>query len=77
MWCVCVFCAFVCLFFVFLYLLYTLHVEIEIKRNIDLFCTVNSYIKRVMYHFDGFINILFLIHYYQVQAALHVRQYNY
>ena len=75
--CVCFFVLLFVCFFIFLYLLYTLHVEIEIKRNIDLFCTVNSYIKRVMYHFDGFINILFLIHYYQVQAALHVRQYNY
>jgi hypothetical protein len=30
----------------------TLNAEIEYKRNIDLFYSVNSYKKRVMYHFN-------------------------
>ena len=36
----------------------TLNAEIEYKRNIDLFYSVNAYKKRVMYHFDNIIKTL-------------------
>jgi hypothetical protein len=36
----------------------TLNAEIEYKRNIDLFYSVNAYKKRVMYHFVNIIKTL-------------------
>ena len=36
----------------------TLNAEIEYKRNIDLFYSLNAYKKRVMYHFINIINTL-------------------
>ena len=36
----------------------TLNAEIEYKRNVDLFYSLNTYKKRVMYHFINIINKL-------------------
>jgi hypothetical protein len=36
----------------------TLNAEIEYKRNIDLFYSLNAYKKPVMYHFDNIIKTL-------------------
>jgi hypothetical protein len=36
----------------------TLNAEIEYKRNIDLFYSLNGYKKRVIYHFINIINTL-------------------